>query len=84
MHLSPSNEYPAPVRFVDAREDLHECRLAGAVFARNGMNSAALSDDTYIVERFGRPKGLGNILGDHGVYRVLQFRDAKRRPVCCD
>ena len=72
----------ARIRFVDAREDLDQRRLAGAVLAEKRMHLAGAHLEVHRVERERAPKALGE-LGRlkqhrrrvcHGIVRPTGFR----------
>ena len=67
-HLAARNEERAVVGLVDAREDLHQRALAGAVFAADGMHLAATHFNRDAIEGHNARKSLGNAVHADGVW----------------
>ena len=60
----------AGVRRVDAGDDLHQRRLAGAVLAHQRVDVAALEAERDVVERQHAGKGLADVLDLEQIFRA--------------
>src|SRR5207244_11349136 len=80
--VAPGEEYAARSGRPHARDDVEECRLAGAVGADDGVHPAGLEGEIDAVDRDQAAEALGQPLGaqDRLAHEVTRFMSPRQRP----
>ena len=83
FHGRPIEEQPTGGGLFHARQDFHQCRLAGSVFADKDVNRAGVDREIDLVKREGSRETFRDLLSDKTSPDAYDNVLARRAPWSC-